>query len=88
VKRRRRRSWVSFLNPAYIFESGLLAYLSARDYPCPDQVQNKEGAYVGIYRDRPYVIVIWRRLVRLCRGIGNPVRSRRRKDTTCAMCTN
>jgi homoserine kinase type II len=39
-----------------LFESGLLAYLTEHHYPCPSQVKNVQGAYVGNYGDRPYVL--------------------------------
>jgi Ser/Thr protein kinase RdoA (MazF antagonist) len=39
-----------------LFESDLLAYLTAHRYPCPTQVQNTEGRYVGTYRHKPYII--------------------------------
>jgi homoserine kinase type II len=39
-----------------LFESDLLAYLKKHQYPCPTPFQNKHGACVGIYREKPYVI--------------------------------
>jgi len=39
-----------------LFEGELLAYLAARHYPCPAQIENTQGAYVGMYRDKPYVL--------------------------------
>jgi homoserine kinase type II len=39
-----------------LFESDLLAYLTAQHYPCPRQIQNTQGTYVGIYRNKPYVL--------------------------------
>lgn len=39
-----------------LFESELLAYLSARQYPCPVQIPNTQGAYVSYYHDRPCVL--------------------------------
>lgn len=39
-----------------LFESDLLAYLKEHRYPCPAQVKNMQGAYVGMYRNKPYVI--------------------------------
>lgn len=39
-----------------LFESDLLAYLTARSYPCPGQVRNRQGTYVGLYRGKPYVL--------------------------------
>jgi homoserine kinase type II len=41
---------------AVLFESDLLAYLAKHHYPCPVQVRNTQGAYVGVYRNKPYVI--------------------------------
>jgi homoserine kinase type II len=41
---------------AVLFESDLLAYLTKHHYPCPAQVKNTQGAYVGVYRNKPYVI--------------------------------
>jgi Ser/Thr protein kinase RdoA (MazF antagonist) len=43
-------------NESVLFESHLLAYLKARHYPCPAQIQNKQGEYVGTYRHKPYAI--------------------------------
>ncbi len=39
-----------------LFESDLLAYLTAHRYPCPTQVKNTQGRYVGDYRHKPYII--------------------------------
>lgn len=39
-----------------LFESDLLAYLTQHQYPCPRQVENLQGAYVGDYRGRPYML--------------------------------
>jgi Ser/Thr protein kinase RdoA (MazF antagonist) len=50
------RYYESRSRESVLFESDLLAYLAARDYPCPGQVKDRRGAYVGLYRDRPYVI--------------------------------
>ena len=41
---------------AVLFESDLLAYLTKHHYPCPVQVKNTQGAYVGVYRNKPYLI--------------------------------
>lgn len=41
---------------AVLFESELLAYLAEQHYPCPRQIQNVHGAYVGHYHNRPYVL--------------------------------
>ncbi|MFN2227658.1 MAG: homoserine kinase [Anaerolineae bacterium] len=45
------RAWESVL-----FERDLLLYLGERDYPCPAPVPDRQGEYVGLYRDKPYVI--------------------------------
>ncbi len=39
-----------------LFESDLLAYLTAHHYPSPPQVKNTQGRYVGTYRQKPYII--------------------------------
>jgi Ser/Thr protein kinase RdoA (MazF antagonist) len=39
-----------------LFESDLLVHLTKHHYPCPIQVINREGTYVGMYRNKPYVI--------------------------------
>lgn len=39
-----------------LFESHLLAYLTEHHYPCPAQFKNTQGTYVGMYRNKPYVI--------------------------------
>jgi homoserine kinase type II len=39
-----------------LFESDLLAYLAECHYPCPSQIKNLQGSYVGDHRDRPYVL--------------------------------
>jgi homoserine kinase type II len=39
-----------------LFESELLAYLTTQHYPCPAQAMNKQGAYVGMYGHKPYVL--------------------------------
>jgi Ser/Thr protein kinase RdoA (MazF antagonist) len=39
-----------------LFESDLLAYLTAHNYPCPGQIRNRQGAYVGLYSGKPYVL--------------------------------
>ena len=48
------RYYESRSRESVLFESDLLAYLSARDYPCPGQVKDRRGADVGLYCDRPY----------------------------------
>ena len=39
-----------------LFESDLLIHLKKRDYPCPRQLMNLEGSYVGSYLERPYIL--------------------------------
>ena len=39
-----------------LFESDLLTHLGERGYPCPAQVPNARGAYVGTYHGKPYVV--------------------------------
>jgi homoserine kinase len=39
-----------------LFESNLLTYLKKHQYPCPTPFQNKQGACVGLYHSKPYVI--------------------------------
>ncbi len=39
-----------------LFESDVLAFLTAHHYPCPNQVQNTHGTYVGEYGGKPYVL--------------------------------
>lgn len=39
-----------------LFESDVLAFLSAQNYPSPAQISNKQGGYVGTYRDKPFVL--------------------------------
>jgi len=41
---------------AVLFESDLLVYLTEHHYPSPTQVNNTQGAYVGMYLHKPYVI--------------------------------
>ena len=38
------------------FESELLEYLTQHQYPCPSQVKNVQGSYIGSYGDQPYVL--------------------------------
>ena len=40
-----------------LFESDLLTYLTGRRYPCPAPVGNTEGKSVGMYREKPYLIL-------------------------------
>lgn len=39
-----------------LFEQDLLLYLAGRRYPCPAPFANVYGEYVGVYRDKPYLI--------------------------------
>jgi Ser/Thr protein kinase RdoA (MazF antagonist) len=39
------------------FESELLVYLKTHQYPCPAPYQNKDGAYLGMFRGKPYMIL-------------------------------
>jgi homoserine kinase type II len=39
-----------------LFESDLLAYLTEYDYPCPTQIKNTQGTYIGEYRNKPYIL--------------------------------
>ncbi len=39
-----------------LFESNLLEYLAKRHYPCPSQFKNTQDTYVGMYRNKPYII--------------------------------
>ena len=39
-----------------LFESQLLTYLAEREYPCPKQILNSQGAYVGAFYHKPYVM--------------------------------
>ena len=34
----------------------MLTYLTKHHYPCPAQVKDAQGAYVSMYRNKPYVI--------------------------------
>ena len=38
------------------FEADLLAYLKARNYPCPELVMDDRGQYVGVFQDKPFTI--------------------------------
>jgi len=40
-----------------LFESELLLYLREHRYPCPSPCQNKNGAYVGLYHGKPYLLM-------------------------------
>jgi Ser/Thr protein kinase RdoA (MazF antagonist) len=39
-----------------LFESELIAHLTAHHFPCPRQLKNKLGAHIGTYHDKPYAI--------------------------------
>jgi Ser/Thr protein kinase RdoA (MazF antagonist) len=39
-----------------LFESDLLLYLKQRNFPCPGQLMNLQGAYVGVFQDKPYIL--------------------------------
>ena len=39
-----------------LFESNLIRYLKSKNYPCPAPLKNREGKYVGIYHEKPYVV--------------------------------
>lgn len=39
------------------FEVQLVAFLSGRGYPVPEIIKARDGARVGIYRDKPYVLL-------------------------------
>jgi Ser/Thr protein kinase RdoA (MazF antagonist) len=38
------------------FESHLVKYLNDKNYPCPAIFNNNRGEYVGIYKDKPFII--------------------------------
>lgn len=40
-----------------LFERDLLLYLTACHYPCPAPFENAQGEYVGMARNKPYVIL-------------------------------
>lgn len=39
-----------------LFESDLIAHLTKHLYPCPSQIKNRHGSYVGMHRNKPYAI--------------------------------
>lgn len=39
-----------------LFESHLIQYLTAHQYPCPAAFPNRQGAFVGSYREKPYLL--------------------------------
>lgn len=41
---------------AVSFESELIDYLIKHQYPCPAQIKNNHGSYIGTYHDKPFII--------------------------------
>lgn len=39
-----------------LFESNLIEYLKGHNYPCPAQIRNRNRRFVGIYKEKPFVI--------------------------------
>lgn len=39
-----------------LFESNLIRYLKDKNYPCPAHYKNKHGKFVGMYKNKPYII--------------------------------
>ena len=39
-----------------LFETNLMHYLNHKNYPCPTPLRNKQGDFVGMYSEKPYVI--------------------------------
>lgn len=39
-----------------LFETNLMHYLKRKNYPCPAPLRNRQGSFVGMYREKPYVI--------------------------------
>lgn len=39
-----------------LFESNLINYLNKKNFPCPTQYKNKQGKFISIYRNKPFVI--------------------------------
>ncbi|MCK5073111.1 MAG: homoserine kinase [Bacteriovoracaceae bacterium] len=39
-----------------LFESNLIKYLKDKNYPCPTTYKNKNGDFVGVYNQKPYMI--------------------------------
>ena len=39
-----------------LFETNLMHYLNRKNYPCPTPLKNKQGDFVGMYCEKPYVI--------------------------------
>ena len=50
------RYYESRSKTSVLFESDLLTYLAGHAYPCPGQIKNRQGAYVGLFRNKPYVL--------------------------------
>ncbi len=38
------------------FEANLIHYLKQKEYPCPAPLKDKHGKFIGIYKNKPYVI--------------------------------
>ncbi|MAS36737.1 MAG: homoserine kinase [Anaerolineaceae bacterium] len=39
-----------------LFESNLINYLTAKRYPCPAAFSNRDGEFVGLFAEKPYII--------------------------------
>lgn len=39
-----------------LFETNLMHYLKHKNYPCPAPLRNRQGSFVGMYREKPYAI--------------------------------
>ncbi len=39
-----------------LFETNLMHYLKHKNYPCSAPLRNRQGSFVGMYREKPYVI--------------------------------
>ncbi len=39
-----------------VFESNLINYLRGKNYPCPSPIKNRHGKFVGMYKNKPYVV--------------------------------
>ncbi|MBW8348753.1 homoserine kinase [Bacillus sp. IITD106] len=39
-----------------LFETSFLTYLKKHDFPCPKPFLNRDGSFVGIYKQKPYVV--------------------------------
>ena len=40
-----------------LFEGYLLAFLKKHAYPCPKPVRNSQGGYVGVYQNKPFMLI-------------------------------